>query len=396
MISTANVCRNGLLLALALMAASVSAEGPRHHRRHASHASTHKVRQLRSNLEAIRSKKAHVRAELKKTTHEAHLVAVDIHAVDARIGSIQSSLDDTRDRLSAGRTRQSQLAVSLRSATKELDATRVQVRKRLRRIYMDGRPTFLSAVAGTRTVGEIASRHYVLDAIARQDHRLFSRYVALQRQVSDQKCEQDRLVLQISGLEKRQREQEQNLESTRAEKAEALGQLRQQQGALQHMIAQFDEDEQNIASEIAAYSRRVQEGTAGPPLPAFTGRFSRPINARITSTFGMRYHPILHYTRMHAGIDFGAPIGTPIKAAADGRVVATGYGSGYGQRVIVDHGGGIMTLYGHCSAIYCSPGQIVHRGQRIAAVGNSGLSTGPHLHFEVRVNGRPVNPLGHL
>jgi murein DD-endopeptidase MepM/ murein hydrolase activator NlpD len=118
-----------------------------------------------------------------------------------------------------------------------------------------------------------------------------------------------------------------------------------------------------------------------------------PVAGRITSGFGMRFHPILHYTRFHAGLDFGAAWGSPIVAAADGQVVAAGYGGGYGRQVQIAHGGGIVTLYGHMSAIAATPGEPVRQGQVIGYVGSSGLSTGPHLHFEVRVNGTPVDPM---
>lgn len=118
-----------------------------------------------------------------------------------------------------------------------------------------------------------------------------------------------------------------------------------------------------------------------------------PVSGRITSGFGMRFHPILHYTRFHAGLDFGAAWGSPIVAAADGTVVAAGYGGGYGRQVQIAHGGGIVTLYGHMSSIAASPGEPVRQGQVIGYVGSSGLSTGPHLHFEVKMNGRPVDPM---
>jgi murein DD-endopeptidase MepM/ murein hydrolase activator NlpD len=116
----------------------------------------------------------------------------------------------------------------------------------------------------------------------------------------------------------------------------------------------------------------------------------------MTSGFGMRYHPILHITRLHAGVDFGAPIGTTIHAAADGVVIATRQMRSAGNVVMIDHGGGLSTVYMHCSRFLVAPGQRVSRGDPIAAVGNTGLSTGPHLHFEVRINGQPVNPLGKL
>jgi len=119
-----------------------------------------------------------------------------------------------------------------------------------------------------------------------------------------------------------------------------------------------------------------------------------PVNGHITSYFGYRYHPILHFTRFHAGLDIGAGWGSPIVAAADGQVVGAGWSGGYGREVQIAHGGGIVSLYGHMSEIVAQPGSFVRAGQLIGYVGSSGLSTGPHLHFEVRQGGNPVNPLG--
>jgi len=119
-----------------------------------------------------------------------------------------------------------------------------------------------------------------------------------------------------------------------------------------------------------------------------------PANGPVTSYFGYRYHPILHFTRFHAGLDIRAGWGSPIVAAADGQVVGAGWAGGYGREVQIAHGGGIVSLYGHMSDIVAQPGSFVRAGQVIGYVGSSGLSTGPHLHFEVRESGTPVNPLG--
>lgn len=118
-----------------------------------------------------------------------------------------------------------------------------------------------------------------------------------------------------------------------------------------------------------------------------------PVAGRITSSFGNRYHPILHFNRFHAGIDFGAAWGSPIVAAADGQVVGAGWTGGYGRQVRIVHEGGLMTTYSHMSAMVAQAGTMVRQGQVIGYVGSSGLSTGPHLHFEVRIGGRPVDPL---
>ncbi|WP_255326192.1 M23 family metallopeptidase [Sphingobium sp. EM0848] len=118
-----------------------------------------------------------------------------------------------------------------------------------------------------------------------------------------------------------------------------------------------------------------------------------PVAARsLTSDFGMRAHPLLGGFRPHLGVDLAAPAGAPITAMSDGLVSWSGWRGGYGLFVALDHGNGIQTRYGHMSRINVVPGQQVHRGDTIGYVGSTGLSTGPHLHYEMRVNGQPVNP----
>jgi murein DD-endopeptidase MepM/ murein hydrolase activator NlpD len=118
-----------------------------------------------------------------------------------------------------------------------------------------------------------------------------------------------------------------------------------------------------------------------------------PVSGRVTSGFGERFHPILGYARMHKGVDLAASYGAPIAAAAPGKVIAAGWAGGYGREVIIAHAGGIQTRYGHMSRLAAAVGQTVSQGQVIGYVGSSGLSTGPHVHYEVLKNGRPVNPM---
>jgi murein DD-endopeptidase MepM/ murein hydrolase activator NlpD len=139
-------------------------------------------------------------------------------------------------------------------------------------------------------------------------------------------------------------------------------------------------------------SEWIDAANAARPEPVESGMMM-PANGPITSYFGYRYHPILHFTRFHAGVDIGASSGSPIVAAGDGQVVSAGWSGGYGREVEIAHGGGIVSLYGHMSEIVAQQGSFVRRGQLIGYVGSSGLSTGPHVHFEVRQGGQPVNPL---
>jgi murein DD-endopeptidase MepM/ murein hydrolase activator NlpD len=143
----------------------------------------------------------------------------------------------------------------------------------------------------------------------------------------------------------------------------------------------------------AANGRAAWIDAANIGRPSVAGSMMWPVAGRITSGFGYRYHPILHFARLHKGIDFGASWGSPVVAAADGQVSAAGWAGGYGRQVRIAHGGGIGTSYSHLSSIVAQPGSFVHQGQLIGYVGSSGLSTGPHLHYEVHRSGVAVNPL---
>lgn len=171
-----------------------------------------------------------------------------------------------------------------------------------------------------------------------------------------------------------------------------IDRLQKDRRALEAAETQLEQDSANIATLIrqrlaVADQRNRIRGT---------GQLSYPSDGVITSSFGTRVHPILGYRRFHAGIDFGAAHGSSIRAANSGTVIFAGWYGGYGKAVIIDHGGSLTTLYGHTSEVYVSEGETVQRGQPIAAVGSTGFSTGPHLHFEVRQNGEPVNPANFL
>jgi murein DD-endopeptidase MepM/ murein hydrolase activator NlpD len=161
---------------------------------------------------------------------------------------------------------------------------------------------------------------------------------------------------------------------------------------------QREEDARRAAEAEARRRAALLAGAEAPPaaIEGAPGYFAWPASGPITSPFGMRVHPVTGQFKMHTGIDIGAPMGATITAAAGGRVIFAGWEGGYGNTIIIDHGGQTSTLYGHCSQIFVSDNQDVARGQAIGAVGATGDATGPHLHFEIRVNGVAVDPTSRL
>lgn len=351
------------------------------------------VTKLKNDLGSVRDKKQQIQKKLNQTKGHVRRVRGDIRTIDARIGSVTDALEKTAGRLDVNRQEQVRLAGDLEATTKRLNEVREQVRKRLRWIYTHESNSPVLALFKAKDVSDVAARAYLLQRIAAADRKLFNDYIELREMTANKKARQDQLVTEIAGLKHQQEGQKQDLAETREDKAAALGDLVKQQKDLERLIRKLDAEEAAIAARIAAYYQGAGK-TSG--LKPFTGRFSRPVSGPITSGYGMRNHPILRRRRLHAGIDFGAKRGTPIQAAAEGVVILSTYSDGYGNQVVIDHGGGISTLYGHCSRILVSAGQRITRGQTIALVGSTGLATGPHLHWEVRVNGRPVNPLAKL
>ncbi|MGJ3245778.1 MAG: murein hydrolase activator EnvC family protein [Elainellaceae cyanobacterium] len=187
--------------------------------------------------------------------------------------------------------------------------------------------------------------------------------------------------------------QKSEFEAQAKTQGQLVSRLKQDRQALEEAEERLARDSANIA--VLIRERLIVSGNDGVIVRG-AGPMIYPANGRLTSGFGYRVHPILGYRRFHAGIDFGATYGSTIRAADSGRVIFAGWYGGYGRAVVIDHGGNLTTLYAHTSQVYVAEGQIVQQGEAIAAIGSTGLSTGPHLHFEVRVNGEPVNPMNYL
>jgi murein DD-endopeptidase MepM/ murein hydrolase activator NlpD len=355
---------------------------------------------LRNNLNQVQRRQSVVRRELRATKAQATEVRVDLNEVDTRIGRVRRQIGETQVDLKKSRTQRARVAESLAESQAKLEAIRAQLRTRLAAIYTQGPESYVSVLAGTRSTGEFVSRASMLEYVAVEDRKLFDRYALLTAKRADQKRAHDQVVARIDRLQRFQRGKEAELADARQDKAVALRKLETRRRELERILARYEADERSINASIRRFLARARKprrpGQPLPDLPRLVGGLMRPVSARMSSGFGMRFHPILRRQRMHNGVDFAAPAGTSIRSAADGVVVSAAYGGGYGNRIIIFHGDGVMTVYAHCRSMAVREGQRVRRGQVIGTVGSTGMSTGPHLHFEVRVNGRAVNPMGRL
>ena len=351
------------------------------------------TKKLNQSLEEVEEKKDEVRRELNKVKSKANRVKRDIRAVDQDLTRVAGALIQTNNRLETSVERKEELEGELNIAEALMTDYRTRVENRLRQMYRQPDHSVLTLLVGAESVGDFAERKTLLERIAKRDRELFERMKALKAEIEQKKSEQERLIGEITDLKQQHEQRQGELEEVQDEKKDVLRNLEKQRRQLEREFAEFDRVSRQLEAEIRAIQNKSR-GTAG--APKYGGSMIKPAKGPITSSFGNRYHPILKKNRPHNGVDIGAANRSAISAAAAGVVIKAGWMNGYGNTVVIDHGDGISTLYGHCSVIYVSEGQSVSMGQKVAAVGATGLATGPHLHFEVRKNGKPVNPMGYI
>lgn len=349
--------------------------------------------QLQQELNTLQGEMGKLRSEIAKKRSAERKVRRDLAELDTQITRVSNRLDTTRSQLQIARKEQAELTKQLEELTKRLKVRESLLAQRLRSAYKYRSVSYLSLVAGARSMRELSSRSYVLGRIVKTDRELLDEVRKAQQEVARAKARKDDAVRRVSQLERDLRAQATELKETQEEKQELLRDIARERALYERQLAELEAESRAIARRL----RALMESGAGRARAErpWSGRFIRPVEGRVTSGFGMRVHPIFKVRKMHTGIDISAPTGTPIRAADSGVVVEAGYIRGYGYTVIIDHGGGVATLYAHCSALLVAEGQEVQRGQTIARVGSTGYSTGPHLHFEIRINGEPVNPAGY-
>lgn len=344
---------------------------------------------LSQSLGKVKSKRNQLRSQLQKKQNEAGNAMDQVHAVDDQMSSVEENLEKTERELILNKKEQQRLATELRVQAEKLDQIKSKVGQRIRAIYVQGDASPIAVLSDSENLSDLASRKALLERIADHDRTIFNEARVLRDSVLAKKKERDLRVIKVAELAKKHEMQLAELQTVRAKKKLLFSVLKAQENQLEDQLAVMEQESRKLEAAIAS----IQAKSAGS-VPIFNGKFIRPVAGRMSSKFGYRTHPISGGRKMHSGIDIAASTGTTIKAAGSGKVITASYIRGYGNTIVIDHGGGISTLYGHCSRLYARVGQSVKTGEKIAAVGSTGNSTGPHLHFEVRVNGKPVNPLG--
>ena len=313
----------------------------------------------------------------------------------------QAALDETVSRIGENE-------IKLAAATKELNEKHAVLEKRVRDIYINGQISYLDVLFGAQDFADFLTRMDLLKRVMIRDSQLVTSVLTYQTQIKEvgKQLEADKKIQENLAA---QAQEAMNVKLEKVSKQQALLDLMQNDKEIydrqyDEMMAASEEVQRLIHAkeeEIRRASQAARRQNVKPVeenfVPqSFGGKMIWPLNGSITSEFGWRTHPIFGTQRFHSGLDIGGDYGDAILAAASGVVIEAGWISGYGNTVMIDHGDGIVTLYGHNESLTVGAGQHVNQGDVIAYCGSTGNSTGPHCHFEVRQNGEPVSPLNYL
>ena len=369
--------------------------------------------------EDLQNQLSDVQGQMNEQTQKKNDADAVIGNVFDKLRVIQENLDvAVRDyKAISDQLAQTEAQIKETQAKLEQEEAKLQTRegvfrKRIRDIYMHGQLSYLDVVLGAKDFSDFANRVDLLRRIISSDMELITSIKEQRNQINESKqlLETERAKqVQLKSdaeakkaeIEKHKGEQQAIMAKAQNDKATAEAAYRELEASSQaigEMLRQRAAERAAAAAAAAAAAQPADSGGSAPSYQATSGSgtFIWPVNGVITSPFGYRTHPIFGTSIFHSGIDIGVDYGTPVHAADSGVVVDAGWISGYGYAVIIDHGNGLSTLYGHNESLAVSAGQSVSQGQVIAYAGSTGNSTGPHVHFEVRVNGDPVDPMSYL
>jgi len=388
----------GVLLLCVLLVAGTAAGDP----------GTDKAR-LDGRIDTLRGRAAAADQKAGVLTEQLSAVAGQVRELEAGVRAQQARLSVLRGQLAGARARLAALDGTIARQTERLGRLRGEYRvalsrleQRVRELYMTDGPDALAFVLGTASFADLIDNVDLLNRIGRQDERIAARVKASRDGVADARRRTKAARVEAAhveaavasatseqqGVVSRLVASRDALVAARRDKSATLASIRDDRAST---LAEIDALEEQSAA-LAERIRQAQQQSSSVPVVVSSGSgvLDWPVSGPVTSGFGLRWG------RMHEGIDIAVAEGTPVRAAGAGTVIYAGWMGGYGNLVVVDHGNGLSTAYAHNSSLGVGVGQSVTAGQVVSYSGNTGNSTGPHVHFEVRVNGSAVDPLGYL
>lgn len=315
-----------------------------------------------------------------------------VEKLDNKIETAEKELEEQTSKITNLKNSISEIEEQLDIVTEKYDRQKELFEQRMVAVYEAGETQYLDILLKSKNLSDFISSYYIITELAQLDENLLSELEVKKKTIdlSKQKLENEKKELAI--ITENQTRVARTLQNTKKMRENFIEKLSDEEKDLQSKIDEINEQYAEVNKQILALAEQGLStvyigGELAWPVPGYT---------IITSKYSMRVHPITGQYKLHTGIDIGAPMGANFIAANDGIVTRAGFNTAYGNMVIVDHGGGVSTLYAHGSEILVEVGQTVKRGDAVLKVGSTGYSTGPHAHFEVRINGVTTDPLPYI
>lgn len=350
-------------------------------------------------LDDLQIEKSELENGINESNTQIQFIESELSATVAEIAEINQKICDKQLEVETLEAQEIELLAYIEKAELELDKSNERyekqkelLEKRLVAMYEMGESSYLDVLLNSKSITEFFSNYYLISEVSEADNELL-KTVDAEKKYNKKLKESLETKKAILTASKETREKNAiSLANMVIIKNNKIQQLSEDELILQQSIEEYQNQIAEIEKEIrilaiANVSEKYVGGTMAWPVPGYT---------RITSPFGMRTHPITGVYKLHTGVDIGAPYGVNFIAANDGLVTYAGVNTAYGKMVIIDHGGGITTLYAHGSEILVNVGDTVYQGTPVLKVGSTGYSTGPHAHFEVRINGEYIQPLDYI
>jgi len=344
------------------------------------------IQEKKERKDEIASEKAKISRDLKakKQTKQAYWqelnqITHNLAVTDSQLGIKERELDRKKNQIQIA-------SDTLAQAQKDLETNQKNFESRLRIYYKSGQSDIINIIVDSKDLSDLVYRIHYTDCLLSFDEEMIKTIREQKVLLSEEKDKRTKEVREKEQLYNEIWDLRTSYNEDKKEQEQRIKKLQKNIRELESVLAELDREDMEIAFFLQAAAK-------GGLSTNFDGSFSCPLHSyQVSSGFGMRRHPIFRRVRMHNGIDLSSSYGNPAAAAGAGRVIFAGWKTGYGNTVMIDHGKGMATLYGHLSSILVSVGQDVAEGQPIGKVGSTGWSTGNHLHFEVRENGKAKNP----
>lgn len=350
------------------------------------------MEKIRANLEASNKKEKQILSNLNELDKSLDNLEREKLQINNSIEKLNKELKVLENELKAKQN-------ELNESEKKLDALRKEAQEGLRHMQKINARGWWSFVFDSNSISEFWIRSHQMKQFLAADltavEKTTTLYEEHQKKANELETKKQELNKKKNDLESSKKKLENNekeIKKTLDEKKKALNNVEKEKSLYDKALREMERASEELGEAI----RKLQQKTREDDGVKQALKMIWPVQGRISSDYGWRLHPILNENRFHTGLDIAAPSGRDIKVAADGTVILAGWVQGYGLTVVVSHGNETTTLYGHTSKLLCQAGERVKQGQVIAKVGSTGVSSGPHLHFEIRVNGDPVNPWGWL